>query len=89
MAEVEIYTKDWCPYCHGAKALLEDKGIEFAEIDVTQDEAQEAVMRTRSARRTVPQVFIDGVHVGGFDDLVELDRAGALYRSRLREEAAA
>ncbi len=77
---VEIYTKDYCPYCTRAKRLLSRKGIEFREYDVTHDVAGQKEMIERSGRRTVPQIFIDDVHVGGSDDLVDYDRSGALDR---------
>ncbi len=78
MTRIEIYTKDWCSYCRAAKNLLDQRGIEYEEIDVTKDEEQEAVMLARSLRRSVPQIFIDGVHLGGFDELAALDREGKL-----------
>lgn len=79
MAQVEIYTTFWCPYCTRAKGLLEKKGVAFTEIDVGMDPAARDTMVEKSGgRRTVPQVFIDGQHVGGSDDLAALDRAGKL-----------
>ena len=79
MAEVVVYTKRWCWYCTRAESLLRSKGVAFVEIDVTGDPAREAEMVRRArGRRTVPQIFIDGRHVGGSDDLQELDRRGAL-----------
>lgn len=80
MADVEIYTKDGCPYCARAKALLKSKGLAYREIDVTRDEAREREMIRRSRRRTVPQIFIDGEPVGGYDELAALDAAGGLGR---------
>ena len=80
MANVQIYTKSWCPYCARAKAHLDRKGVTYTELDVTSAPALEAEMVTRSQRRSVPQVFIDGHHVGGSDDLVEADRNGLLDR---------
>ena len=77
---LEIFTKDYCPYCTRAKRLLSRKGIAFREYDVTHDAAGQQEMIERSGRRTVPQIFIDGVHVGGSDDLVDYDRSGALDR---------
>ena len=73
MDQVIIYTKDYCPYCASAKALLQDKGVSFTEIDVTYDSDLHAEMVERSGRRTVPQIFIRGVHVGGYDDLSALE----------------
>jgi glutaredoxin 3 len=79
MAKIEIYTTPICPYCARAKGLLEDKGAEFQEIDVFMDVGQRETMRSRSGgRNTVPQIFIDGKHVGGCDELVALERSGRL-----------
>ncbi len=79
MSQVEIYTTTVCPYCVRAKRLFERKGVAFTEIDVTTDDALRRFMTERSGgRRTVPQIFIDGTHVGGCDDLYELDRDGKL-----------
>ena len=76
MSDITIYTKDYCGYCARAKALLTAKDVDFTEIDVTNDRALEAEMIECSGRRTVPQIFIDDHHIGGFDDLAALD-AGA------------
>ena len=79
MAQIEIYTKFLCPYCARAKSLLGRKGAEYNEIDVTMDSKGFAAMVNRAAgRRTVPQIFIDGRHIGGSDDLAALDAAGGL-----------
>ena len=79
MAEIEIYTKFLCPYCTRAKALLEAKGVGFTEIDVTMDAGLRRAMIERSnGRSTVPQIFIDGRHVGGSDELAALDARGGL-----------
>jgi len=79
MAQVEIYTTSLCPYCARAKRLLGDKGVAFTEIDVSVDGAKrEAMTQRANGGYTVPQIFIDGVHVGGCDDLYALDRAGKL-----------
>lgn len=78
MIHVEIYTKDYCPFCHRAKALLAAKNISFTEYDVTFDPAGVREMVERSGRRTVPQVFINGQHIGGSDDLALLDAQGGL-----------
>ncbi len=80
MAQVVVYTTSYCPYCFGAKALLRSKNVEFEEIDVTDDPARRAEMERLSARRTVPQIFINGKPVGGFDDARRLDAAGELDR---------
>lgn len=79
MAKVELYTKAFCPYCYRAKALLDGKGAEYEEIDITMGGPRRAEMVQRAGgRTTVPQVFIDGKHVGGSDDLAALDRRGGL-----------
>ncbi len=79
MAKVEIYTKAFCGYCYRAKALLAGKGVEFEEYDITRGGPQRAEMIDRAhGRTTVPQIFIDGQHVGGSDDLAALERRGAL-----------
>jgi len=76
--EILIYTKDYCPFCARAKALLDAKGAAYTEIDVTHDSDLQAVMMERSGRRTVPQIFIGERHIGGYDDLAALDAAGEL-----------
>jgi glutaredoxin 3 len=79
MAEVVIYSTMFCPYCHRAKALLKAKGVEFTEIDVMMDPAKrEEMTRLSGGGRTVPQIFINGVPVGGSDELHALDRQGKL-----------
>ncbi len=79
MAKVTIYTSWLCPYCSGAKALLAQKGVAFEEIEAPRGSPQrdEAIARS-GGRQTVPQIFIDGRAVGGFDDLRALDDAGEL-----------
>lgn len=79
MKHVEIYTKAFCGYCARAKALLDSKGVAFEEYDITMGGPKRAEMIERSkGGMTVPQIFIEGTHVGGSDDLAELDRAGKL-----------
>ncbi|MES2710854.1 MAG: glutaredoxin 3 [Pseudomonadota bacterium] len=79
MADIEIYTQVFCPYCDRAKALLAKKGVAFREIDAPNGSAARDEARTRSGgRSTVPQIFIGGRHIGGCDDLVALDRAQKL-----------
>ena len=79
MKPVTIYTTLFCPYCHAARRLLGEKGIVFDEIDVTMDRSARQAMSDRAnGRYTVPQIFIGDVHVGGCDDLYDLDRAGQL-----------
>ena len=79
MARIEIYTTRYCSYCQSAKALLTRKGVTFSEIDVTGDpQGRTKMIRRANGRMTVPQIFIGATHVGGFDDLYDLDRAGEL-----------
>ncbi|MCB2088041.1 MAG: glutaredoxin 3 [Sphingomonadaceae bacterium] len=79
MAKVEIYTKAFCGYCHRAKRLLEGKGVEFSEYDITMGGAKRTEMMQRKPdARTVPQIFIDDVAIGGSDELHALDREGKL-----------
>ena len=78
MSKIEIYTKATCPFCHRAKALLNNKGAAFHEIAIDSDPAKREEMIARSGRTTVPQVFIDGQHIGGCDDLHALDARGGL-----------
>ncbi len=79
MAKVEIYTKFLCPYCTRAKSLLQSKGVEIVEYDITMGGPKREEMLSRApGRTTVPQVFIDGKHIGGSDDLAALERAGGL-----------
>ena len=80
MKRIEIYIKSWCPYSSRAKALLQAKALEYEEIDVTADNEREGEMIARAGRRSVPQVFIDGAHIGGYDDLAALDASGELVR---------
>ena len=79
MADVVIYTKPGCGYCYAAKDLLERKGVDFTEIVASADPARKQEMIQKSGgRMTFPQIFIDGKHVGGSDDLHALDRRGDL-----------
>lgn len=75
---VEIYAKDWCPYCKAARQLLTRLGVDHVHHDVTHDGRLEQEMRQRSGRTSVPQIFVDGANVGGFDDLVAAQRSGEL-----------
>jgi glutaredoxin 3 len=77
---VTVYVSDWCPYCQRAKGLLSSKNVVFSEINVDDDVKLREEMIARSDRRTVPQIFIGDKHVGGCDDLFELDRSGELDR---------
>ncbi len=88
LAKVELYTTTYCPFCTRAKSLLKRKGVDFAEIDVTNDDELRAKMIEMSGgRRTVPEIFINGKIVGGFDELKALDDQGKL--DGLLAEAAA
>lgn len=79
MAKIEIYTKAFCGYCARAKALLDRKGADYQELDVTMDRAGfEAMVERSNGGRTVPQIFIEGKHVGGSDDLAALEAKGQL-----------
>ena len=80
MARIVIYTTNYCSYCRAAKALLSSKKIEFEEIDVTADPDRRAEMEKLSGRWTVPQIFINGAAVGGFDRLRQLESTGELDR---------
>ena len=79
MSQIDIYTARYCPYCHAAKRLLSRKGIGFTEIDISGDVKGRSEMVARAnGRMTVPQIFIGSTHVGGYDELLALDRAGRL-----------
>jgi glutaredoxin 3 len=75
---VEMYANSWCPYCSAARALLGAKQVPIIEINVEEFPERRAEMIARSGRRTVPQIFIGSTHVGGYDDLAALERAGQL-----------
>ena len=78
MATVEIYTTSMCPYCVAAKRLLKARGIAYAETDVGNDPDLRAEIIERTGRRTVPQIFIGGKAIGGYDELAALDASGEL-----------
>ncbi len=79
MANIEIYSSMTCPFCHSAKALLRKKGVEFTEHNVTLGgQLKKEMIERANGGRTVPQIFIDDVHVGGCDDLYDLESAGKL-----------
>ncbi len=80
MPAVTLYMTMVCPYCWRARHLLQRKGVVFEEIAVDRDPEQMAIMRQRSRRHTVPQIFIGDRHVGGYDDLARLDASGELDR---------
>jgi glutaredoxin 3 len=78
-SEVTMYSTGWCPYCDRARALLERKGVAFREVKVDEDDKARATMLEKSGgRRSVPQIFVGDRHVGGYDDLYALDKAGEL-----------
>jgi glutaredoxin 3 len=78
MAHVEIYTTPVCPFCVRAKRLLQERGIAYDEVDVADDATLRASVIERSGRRTVPQIFIDGRSIGGYEELAALDVSGEL-----------
>ena len=78
MAKVEIYTTSYCPYCVAAKSLLNRKGVNFTEIDAEDEDVRSAMIQRAGGRKTVPQIFINDIHVGGNDDLQELEKQGKL-----------
>lgn len=79
MQPVEIYTSPLCGFCHAAKRLLNQKGVEFSEVDVLVEPGRRSEMMDRAGgRHTVPQIFVGETHVGGCDDLFDLERAGKL-----------
>jgi len=78
MPKVQIYTTQWCPYCHAAKSLLDSKGVPYEEVDADNPDVRMAMVERAHGRRTVPQIFIGDTHVGGYDDMAALDRRGQL-----------
>ena len=78
MAKIEMYTTPFCGYCARAKSLLEKKGAAYEEVDVMMDDKKRTEMRERAKRSTVPQIFINGQHIGGSDELAALEQAGKL-----------
>lgn len=87
MSKIEVYSTAVCPYCVAAKNLLKSKGLEWTELRIDTDDVQREAMLTRSGgRRSVPQIFVNDQHVGGYDDLVAADRSGKL--KQLLETAA-
>ncbi len=78
MPKIMIYSTTWCPYCRSAKAFFDQKRIAYEEIDLTGDDAGREALVKRTGRTSVPQIFIGEHHVGGYDDLRALDRAGGL-----------
>lgn len=78
MKKIVVYTKDYCPYCKRAVAFLKRKNLEYTEIDVTHDQSTFDQAIAKSACRTVPQLFVDDVFIGGYDDMVALKEKGEL-----------
>ena len=78
MAEVIVYSTSYCPYCVRAKDLLKRKGVTFKELNAEDDAVRADMITKAGGQRTVPQIFINGQHVGGSDDLHALDKAGKL-----------
>lgn len=78
MPKIEIYTTPYCPYCHAAKALLDDKGQSYTEITVADPELRAKMIQRANGRRTVPQIFIGDTHIGGYDDMAALEMGGRL-----------
>jgi len=78
MSEITVYCTAYCPYCVRAKNLLDSKGVSYTSIDVDQEPEKRFEMQKRSRRTSVPQIFIDDQHIGGFDDMAALDQQGGL-----------
>ena len=78
MRKVEIYTTRWCPDCHAAKSLFEEKGVLYDEVDAQDPETRMAMIQRAHGRRTVPQIFVGDEHLGGYREVVMLDRDGKL-----------
>jgi glutaredoxin 3 len=80
MSKVEVYTSAHCAYCVAAKNLLKSRGLDFVELRIDTDPARLSEMLARAQRRSVPQIFVNGHHVGGFDDLAAAERSGELAK---------
>lgn len=78
MSKIIIYTKDICPYCNKAKALLQRKNVQYQEIKIINDEIKEEMIKKSNGRMTVPQIFINDIHIGGCDDLYAMEAEGKL-----------
>ena len=79
MPKIEIYTTSICPFCHAAKKLLNEKGVDFSEISLSKEpHLRDRMIERANGARTVPQIFIDNAHIGGCDDLYALDAKGNL-----------
>lgn len=88
MAKITVYHKGYCPYCRGARQMLEAAGLKYTAIDVTDDKVAFAEMVARSGRRTVPQIFFGEQHIGGFDDLQQYVRENGAFPSCGKEALA-
>ena len=86
MNKIEVYSKSSCPHCDRAKSLLNAKGVDYVEIDISDDEARTLEMIQRSRQRTVPQIFINDEAIGGFSQLAQLNARGVLDRKLDLEE---
>ena len=86
--DVLLYTMSWCSFCRRAKTLLKKKGVQWTEIDIEADSVLRQAMMEASGRNTVPQIFINGTHVGGSDELSELDGKGDLDKLLARKPPA-
>ncbi|MEN9786519.1 MAG: hypothetical protein RLZZ299_1783 [Pseudomonadota bacterium] len=78
MSTVTIYTADYCGYCSAAKRFLSERGVAYEEVDLSGDDAGREALHARTGRTTVPQIYVGQTHVGGYTDMVALDRAGGL-----------
>lgn len=85
--DVLLYTTSWCPYCQRAKTLLKEKGVQWSELDIESDPVHRQAMMAASSRNTVPQIFINGTHVGGSDELFELEAKGELDKLLARNSS--
>jgi len=85
--DVLLYTTSWCPFCRRAKTLLKEKGVQWTELDIEADPLHRQAMTEVSGRNTVPQIFINGTHVGGCDELVALEAKGGLDKLLARPPA--
>lgn len=86
--KILIFTTNWCPFCRRAKALFTEKGVKWTEHDIEDDPAQRQVMEEATGQSTVPQIFINGKHIGGSDDLLELNAKGELDKLLAGEASA-
>ena len=78
MSKVEMYATPWCPYCDAARALFRRKGVTCEEINAMSPDVRAAMIQRSHGHRTVPQIFIDGRHIGGYDEVAALERGGRL-----------